>query len=104
MPPAMPLGQDVRTTDLEYLQAAYSAALQLYKAEADKLCHMLWVCRDHRTTCVEQLELMAQRDREIDAHAEYYRTRKRLLHAAQLSSTNKRYYRLFSRAGAGPAA
>ena len=61
----------------------YAAALEVYKAEADKLCDMLRSYGDRTSTL---LELTLQRDREIEVHAEYHRLRKRLLHLLQLSS------------------
>ena len=87
------VGRKKRLADLLHLQLSHISALENYKTEADKLCEMLWECKGRATTVLEQLELLLQRDREIEAHADYLRARKRLLHAAQLSSTNKSTYR-----------
>lgn len=55
-------------------------------AEASKLCQMLAEVNGEPYRASEQVSLMAQRERERDAHVEYLRARKRVLHRAQISS------------------
>lgn len=72
------------------------SALKIYLAEAEKLCEMIWRCRGDPSNVTEQMDLMAQRDRESEAHADYIRVRKRLLHAAGLSACGYAPYRRVS--------
>lgn len=61
-----------------------ASALEIYTAEADKLCQMLSACNGDANVA-EQVALIAQRRRENEAHAEYARSRRRLLRAAHLN-------------------
>jgi hypothetical protein len=62
------------------------SALAVYTGEAWKLCQMLAEVNGKADRADEQVSLMAQRERERDAHVEYLRARKRVLRRAQLSS------------------
>ena len=72
-----------------YIRNQYIAALQLYVVEADKLCHMLSACNGYAVKVADHVALLAQRQRENDAHGEYIRARKRLLRVARLTPTLK---------------
>jgi len=82
--------------DFLHLHRECVSALQIYMAEADKLCRMLESCNGDATSATEQVALVAQRQKENEAHAEYHRLRKRLLRRARLDSTIKTYYRMSS--------
>ena len=72
--------------DFLYLHTECVAALGNYIAEADKLRQMLASAHSDVIGVIEHVSLLAQRERENEAHAEYLRARKRLLGRAQLSS------------------
>jgi hypothetical protein len=61
------------------------SALEIYMAEADKLCRMLRECDGDARDVSEQGSLIAQERREHAAHAEYHRARKRLMRFARLN-------------------
>ena len=46
------------------------------------MCELLESCNGNAANALEQIDLMAQRDRENSSHSDYQRARKRLLHAA----------------------
>ena len=62
------------------------AALDAYMTDARRMCDLLESCNGNAANALEQLDLMAQRDRENSSHSDYQRARKRLLHAAKLGS------------------
>jgi hypothetical protein len=62
------------------------AALNAYITDARKICELLESCNGNAANALEQIDLMAQRDRENSSHSDYQRARKRLLHAAKLGS------------------
>lgn len=95
------LPQTVRTVPISspFLGCYVSciSALKMYVEEAERLSEMLWCCQGDARTVIEQLELMAQRDRESEAHAGYIRARKRLLQVSRLRSNDRRnFYRTAS--------
>ena len=47
------------------------SALEIYVAEAGKLCQMLSACNGCAVNAADHVALIAQRQRESDAHAEY---------------------------------
>jgi len=77
-----------------YLRNECVAALEIYLAEVDKLCQMLSACNGHAVDVADQVALIAQRHREITAHDEYIRARKRLLRSSGLASTFKSSQRI----------
>jgi hypothetical protein len=79
-------GRQREKNDFLYLHTECVAALENYVAEADKLCQMLAGTHGDAIGVTEHVSLLAQRERESEAHAEYLRARKRLLRRARLSS------------------
>jgi hypothetical protein len=70
-----------------YLRNQCIAALEIYVAEANRLCQMLSACNGSSLNVADQVALIAQRQRENDAHDEYIRAHKRLLRRSRLAST-----------------
>ena len=87
------MGRKKDKNDFLHIRNEYIAALEIYLAEAGKLCHMLSACDGHAVNVAEQVALLAQRHRENEAHGEYIRARKRLLRSARLASTSKSFQR-----------
>lgn len=87
------VGRKKDRNDFLHIRNQYIAALEIYLAEADKLCHMLSACDGHAVNVADHVALLAQRHRENDAHGEYIRARKRLLRSARLPSTLKSFQR-----------
>jgi hypothetical protein len=77
-----------------YLRNECIAALEIYLAEAAKLCQMLSACNGYAVNVADQVALIAQRNRENHAHDEYIRSRKRLLRSSGLASTLKSSQRI----------
>lgn len=75
------------------------SALERYVVEADKLCQMLGAYNNRTIGVIEQVDLVAQRELENEAHAEYLRARKRLLRRAHVRSTLKPSYSIRSSYG-----
>ena len=86
-------GPQKNSNDFLHIRNEYIAALEIYLAEADKLCHMLSACNGHAVNVADHVALLAQRHRENDAYGEYIRARKRLLRSARLTSTSKSFQR-----------
>ena len=78
-------GRRREKNDFLHLHTECVAALENYVAEADKLCQMLARAHGDAIGVTEHVSLLAQRERESEAHAEYLRARKRLLRRARLS-------------------
>ncbi|HEY3936898.1 MAG TPA: hypothetical protein VGL97_05685 [Bryobacteraceae bacterium] len=76
--------------DFLHLHMECVSALEIYMAEADKLCQMLRDCDGDARDVSEQGSLIAQEQREHAAHAEYHRARKRLVRFAHLNDATKR--------------
>jgi hypothetical protein len=70
------------------------SALETYIFEADKLCQMLANADGDEIGVIEHISLLAQRERESEAQAEYLRARKRLLRRARLTSGSRAFYRI----------
>jgi hypothetical protein len=82
-------GRGKSRNDFLYLRNQCISALEIYVAEADRLCQMLSACNGHAVNVADQVALIAQRQRENDAHAEYIRARKRLLRSSRLIPASK---------------
>lgn|GEM_PF-2113407 len=82
-------GRSKAANEFHHLHAECVSALEAYIAEADKLCRMLKFCNGNAASATDQVDLVEQRQRETNAHAEYHRARKRLLRRARLSPTRK---------------
>jgi hypothetical protein len=76
-------GPQKSTNDFLYRRNQFIIALEIYMAEADKLCQMLSACNGDAVNVADQVALTAQRYRENDAHDEYIRARKRLLRSSR---------------------
>jgi hypothetical protein len=82
-------GRNKGKSELLRLHTECVSALERYVAEADKLCQMLGTYNDGATGVTERVALVAQRQLENEAQAEYLRARKRLLRRAHLRSTSR---------------
>src|SRR6185312_15364793 len=76
-----------REKDFSDLYTDWVSALDAYTKEAHMLCRMLAEVNGRADRASEQVSLLYQRRRERDAHAEYFRARKRILRRAGVSST-----------------
>jgi hypothetical protein len=63
---------------------AYTKALHLYVHEARKMCEMLTSFEADATNVTQQMDLIAQRERENEALAQYLTARRRLMRSAGL--------------------
>ena len=88
------MGRKKSRSHFLYLRNECIAALEIYLAEADKLCQMLSACDGCTVNAADQVALIAQRHRETTAHDEYIRARKRLLRSSGLASTFKSLQRI----------
>lgn|SRR4051794_35454975 len=62
-------------------------ALQLYMHEAQRMCQMLKSSLDNAVNVTSQLDLIAQRERENEALANYLSARRRLMRGVGLRAT-----------------
>jgi hypothetical protein len=79
--------QSVRNYEKQDQAEVYREALQLYMAEARKMCQMLTACQGKAVNVTRQLDLIAQRERENEALANYLSARSRLMRGVGLRAT-----------------
>ncbi len=73
--------------------ASCISALKTYVAEAEKFCEMLSESQGEARNVIEDIDLIAQRDRESEAQVDYIRARKRLLRASRICLARRAFHR-----------